>query len=150
MELNPFTGKPFFNEVIYYHKPSKTLLTTDLYWNYPSNDGRTNSFLLKNKNNYNDKKDEEGEDLVLDWELAPSVDKIPFGSKAWKFGMDQIYLPFYKNLMIQKDDASKQKYEKLCHTLLEEWEIETIIPAHGDIIRGKELIRSILKKHLTL
>ena len=144
IELNPFTGKPFFNEVIFYHKPSKSLLTTDLYWNYPSNDGQTNSFLK------NDGDEDGNEDLVLDWELAPSVDKIPFGSKAWKFGMDQIYLPFYKNLMIQKDDISKQKYEKLCHTLLEEWDIETIIPAHGDIIRGKELIRSILKNHLAL
>lgn len=30
-EANPFTGKPFFNEVVFYHAPSKTLLTTDLY-----------------------------------------------------------------------------------------------------------------------
>lgn len=35
-ELNPFTGKPFFNEVVFYHKASKALLITDLFWNYPS------------------------------------------------------------------------------------------------------------------
>jgi hypothetical protein len=29
-------GKPFFNEVIFVHKPSKTLLCTDVYWNYPA------------------------------------------------------------------------------------------------------------------
>jgi hypothetical protein len=28
IEKNPFTGKPFFNEVIFYHAPSKTLITT--------------------------------------------------------------------------------------------------------------------------
>lgn len=34
-ETNPVTQKPFFNEVIFYHRPSKALLTTDIYWNYP-------------------------------------------------------------------------------------------------------------------
>lgn len=36
-EANPFTGKPFFNEVLLHHKPSRALLTTDFYWNYPPN-----------------------------------------------------------------------------------------------------------------
>ena len=34
-EINPFTGRPFFNEVVFFHKPSKSLLVTDIYWNYP-------------------------------------------------------------------------------------------------------------------
>ena len=145
MELNPFTNKPFFNEVIYYHVPSKTLLTTDLYWNYPTNDGRTNSFLLKRQGDEKQQQnDEQNEELVLDWELAPSVESIPLGSKLWKFGMDQIYKPFYKNLMIQ----DKKKYETMCNTILNEWDIETVIPAHGDILHGKDIIRSILTKHL--
>jgi hypothetical protein len=41
-EVNQFTGRPFFNEVVFYHAPSKTLLVTDLYWNYPRGDGVTN------------------------------------------------------------------------------------------------------------
>ena len=45
-------------QVIFYHVPSKTLVTTDLFWNYPDSE-------------------------------------VPFGTKLWKFGMDQIYLPFY-------------------------------------------------------
>ena len=45
-------------QVVFFHTPSKMLITTDLFWDYPS------------KN-------------------------VPFGTKAWKFGMDQIYLPFY-------------------------------------------------------
>jgi hypothetical protein len=35
-EHNPFTGKPFFNELLFFHKPSKVLLTTDFFWAYPS------------------------------------------------------------------------------------------------------------------
>lgn len=70
VEVNPFTGKPFFNEVIFYHTPSKALIVTDVYWNYPTSDGVPNSHLG-------------GEE----WELAPSVESIPFGSKLWKFGM---------------------------------------------------------------
>ena len=46
IESNPFTGSAFFNEVVYYHTPSKTLLTTDLYWNYPRGDGVTNGQLV--------------------------------------------------------------------------------------------------------
>mmetsp|Transcript_22568 Transcript_22568/g.29297 ORF Transcript_22568/g.29297 Transcript_22568/m.29297 type:complete len:295 (-) Transcript_22568:233-1117(-) len=37
-EQNPFNGKPFFNEVVFFHRPSKSLLVTDLYWNYPGGD----------------------------------------------------------------------------------------------------------------
>lgn len=70
VEANPFTGKPFFNEVIFFHKSSKTLLTTDLYWNYPTSDGVPNSHLGGSE-----------------WELAPSVQSIPIGSKLWKKGM---------------------------------------------------------------
>lgn len=75
VEVNPFTGRPFFNEVIFYHSPSKTLLTTDLYWNYPRGDGITNGQVadelgdVKNENDYGS------------WELAPNVGQIPLGSK---------------------------------------------------------------------
>jgi len=29
-------GQPFFNEVIFYHRKSKTCFMTDVYWNYPA------------------------------------------------------------------------------------------------------------------
>ena len=38
-ERSPFKllgDRPFFSEVIFCHKPSKVLLTTDLWWNYPN------------------------------------------------------------------------------------------------------------------
>ncbi|KAL3924442.1 MAG: hypothetical protein SGILL_001039 [Bacillariaceae sp.] len=128
MEVNPFTGKAFFNEVIFYHRPSKTLMTTDLFWNYPQSDGVPNSNLQGDK----------------EWELAPTVETIPLGSRLWKQGMDKVFLPFYKNLMVK----NRGYYDEVKKVLLEEWDIETLIPAHGDIIRGKDLIRNVLSKHL--
>ena len=70
IEKTPILNRPFFNEVIFFHAPTKTLLTTDLYWNYPAT-GIPNS--------------EFGRDDS--WELAPALDSIPFGSRMWKFGM---------------------------------------------------------------
>ena len=129
-EVNPFTGKPFFNEVVFYNTLSKTLLTTDLYWNYPAFDGVTNSNL-------------ESIGAAGPWELAPSVDSIPLGSKIWKMGMDQVYRPFFKNLMVK----DKEAYQQIVDTILLKWDVETLIPAHGDLIRGKEVIKQVLKNH---
>lgn len=35
-ERVPVLGQSFFNEVVFLHKPSRTLVVTDLWWNYPS------------------------------------------------------------------------------------------------------------------
>ena len=129
VRVNPFTGKPFFNEVIFYHPASKTMMTTFLFWNYPQPEGVPNSHL-----------DGDGE-----WELAPSVSSVPFGSKLWKKGMDKVYLPFYKTFMVK----DKSYFEEVKKIVLDEWDVETLIPAHGDIIRGKERIRKELSKHLS-
>ena len=51
-------------QVVFVHKPSGTLIATDLVWNYPGSG-------------------------------------TPRGTKAWKFGMDRVYLPFYKKFMIK-------------------------------------------------
>jgi hypothetical protein len=39
-ERNPFTGRPFFNELLFWHRPSRTALATDFAWNYPDEAGR--------------------------------------------------------------------------------------------------------------
>lgn len=130
-QVNPFTGEPFFNEVIFYHKPSKSLLTTDVYWNYPQKDGVPNSHLLSNNG---------------DNGLAPSVESIPIGSRLWKFGMDKIYLPFYKKLMIK----NRNYYDEVVKIVLDEWEVHTLIPCHGDIIRGNAVIREELARHFNI
>ena len=142
-EVNPFTGKSFFNEVIFYHSPSKTLFVTDIYWNYPNLDGITNSQIWDELPSVDVQT--RNEDFGT-WELAPSVDKVPFGSTAWKFGMDKIYYPFYMNLMIAKD--KRQAFNDIGRFITGNgWEVETIIPCHGDIIRGKAVCKQVLEKH---
>ncbi|KAL3801658.1 hypothetical protein HJC23_013163 [Cyclotella cryptica] len=145
VEVNPFTGRPFFNEVIFYHPRSKTLLVTDLYWNYPRGDGVTNAQVT----------DEIGVDVddFGVWELAPSVGEIPLGSRAWKVGMDKLFRPFYNNFMIKSEQRDKfQQIARFvtCGDSSGGWEVETIIPAHGDIVRGKELCRKVLERHFNI
>jgi hypothetical protein len=36
-------------------------------------------------------------------------------------------------------------FREICEFLSSAWEIETVIPAHGDIIRGKTLIRIVFQ-----
>ena len=45
-------------QVVFFHRPSRMLITTDLFWDYPGHG-------------------------------------VPWGTKAWKFGMDRVYAPFY-------------------------------------------------------
>jgi Domain of unknown function (DUF4336) len=129
VEVNPFTGKSFFNEVIYYHRDSKTLIVTDLYWNYPA------SVVPNSEHGANDA-----------WELAPTVDEIPLGSRLWKFGMDQVYAPFYSNFMVQ----DKAEYKSIVDHIVNVWDIEMVVPAHGDILRGKDFVRKVLSRHFGL
>lgn len=125
-EVNPFTGRPFFNEVVYYHTPSKALLVTDFYWNYPAS-GIPNSQYGRNDA----------------WELAPPVSDVPFGTRLWKTGMDKVYGPFFRNFMVQRPDA----YRDTVQHILNQWDVELIIPAHGDLLRGKDFIRTVLTEH---
>jgi hypothetical protein len=104
------------------------LITTDVYWNYPQKDGIPNSHLEGSNDDHG---------------LAPTVGSIPLGTRLWKFGMDKIYLPFYKRLMIN----DKQRYEDVVTMIVDEWETETSIPCHGDVIRGREKIREVLTRH---
>jgi hypothetical protein len=54
--------------------------------------------------------------------------------------MDKVYAPFFNNFMVTDATA----YRDICHHILNVWDVETVIPAHGDILRGKDLIRSVL------
>lgn len=104
-EHNPFTRTPFFNEVVFLHKPSGTLICTDLFWNYPSSG-------------------------------------VPLGTSLWKFGMDRVYLPFYRGPMI-RDRAA---FERAAETLMSAWEWDAILPCHGTFLAsgGKETLRAHL------
>jgi hypothetical protein len=80
----PVLQKPYFNEVIFFHVPTATLIITDLLWNYPDSTVPNAEF------GRNDT-----------WELAPIVSEVPLASRIWKVGMDRIYYPFYKSFMVR-------------------------------------------------
>jgi glutaredoxin len=96
-EHNPFTRSPFFNEVVFVHLPTKTLIVTDLFWNYP-------------------------------------ID-APAGTRAWKWGMDEVYLPFYKQFMICDRSRFKTAVDRIVA-----WDFDSVLPCHGTYIAqgGKE------------
>ena len=73
--------------------------------------------------------------------------EVPFGTRLWKFGMDKVYLPFYKNFMVGKRGDRRDRY-KTCVNKVLEWEMNCIIPCHGDVIKGSpDFCRNILYDH---
>ena len=68
--------------------------------------------------------------------------------------MDKLFYPFYMDLMVKPDkrDTFKGIARFITCGSSEDgaWEVETIIPAHGDIVRGKELCRKVLEKHFNV
>jgi hypothetical protein len=66
--------------------------------------------------------------------------------------MDKVYRPFYLNFMIKND--KRDEFRKIASFICGEgdnaWDVETIIPAHGDVVRGSSLTKLVLKKHFNL
>ena len=140
-EVNPFTGKPFFNEINLIHKQSNALIVADSYWNYPRGDA-PNHFGIEGTGEVHQcskvpLKSTLGENL----RRLPRV-PVPLGTRLWKFGMDQVYLPFYRRAMIR----DRNRYQQLASAVIEA-NVEVIIPCHGDVIRGRKLSKSLLNDH---
>ena len=141
-EVNPFTNKAFFNEIVLFHIKSKSIIMTDTFWNYPSSPVPNYSGIQGTGSLHSCSK----VPIEFTGDILPPI-KVPFGTKMWKFGMDKIFLPFYKKLMVgKKGSERRRKYEIAVGKILA-WEPELIIPCHGDVIRGKELCREVLEKH---
>ena len=111
-ERAPVIDEPFFNEVVFYHKPTKSLMVTDVFWNYPG--GAT----------------------------IDGID-VPLGTKAWKFGMDKVYAPFYRKIMI----VDEAKYAETVRLVTETWAWDIVVPCHGPIVRGG-IAREAVREHL--
>lgn len=44
----------------------------------------------------------------------------------------------------------KDEYRAIANHIVNVWEPEMVIPAHGDILRGKDFIKNVLTKHFQL
>lgn len=143
-ELNPFTGRPFFNEVVFHHPKSNALLITDAYWNYPWSE-RPNYDLVSGTGMEHACPKVPLPAATRAGPFAPSV-PMPSGSRLWKVGMDKVYLPFYKRLMVGSSGERRDRYlERVARMLA--WEVECIVPCHGDVVRGRDLCRRVLQSH---
>jgi len=73
----------------------------------------------------------------------PGGGDVPLGTRAWKFGMDVVYLPFYKRAMV--DDANKYEatVERVCA-----WDFEAMLPCHGSFVPSGA--KRVVRKHLAL
>ena len=94
---------------MFVHKPSRVLFVTDVFWNYP--DG---------KDGKNGK------------------ETLPLGTKAWKFGMDRVYLPFYRKAMVT--DATRFAAKR--DALIGGDAFDAVLPCHGAFVAsgGAKLI----------
>jgi hypothetical protein len=119
-EVNPFTGKPFFNEIVFFHKPSGCVFMADVFWNYPTTS-------IPNYANIEGTGTVHSCSKVLITEFTLPEVQVPFGTKAWKFGMDKVYLPFYKRFMVGKVGPRRQKYDDAVSKVLQ-WPIKVIAP----------------------
>lgn len=60
--------------------------------------------------------------------------------------MDKVYHPFYNKFML----TDKSEYRAIADHILNVWDVETVIPAHGDILRGKDFVRYVLTRYFQL
>jgi len=166
-ELNPFTGNAFFNEIVFFHKPTQTLFMSDVYWNYPSDAFPNHRELMEKEGTYvqhecskvplpaasstdTDTDTDSGSGEVTTTSTPtgsstvciPGV-KVPLGTKLWKLGMDRVYKPFYQRFMVGKHGDRRDRYNQAVERMLQ-WEVCTIVPCHGDVIRGRETCRRVL------
>ena len=96
-EINPATNRPFFNEVVWFHVKSKSMFCSDIYWNYPSS-SLPNYYGIEGTGDIHQCPKMPVLTAPTNGQL-PEV-KVPFGTKLWKVGMDKVYLPFYKRIMV--------------------------------------------------
>ena len=125
-ERGPFMGgKQFFSEVVFHHRPSRTLLVTDLWWNYPSSSSATLSGRAGNGRGQDDEATE-----------------VPTSTRLWKFGMDAIYRPFYNSFM----QGDRSAFDARLDTILG-WDWDRMVSCHGEPIAGPNAKRA-LARHL--
>lgn len=69
-------GCSFFDETVFVHRPSNTLLCCDLWWNYPNADVARSSNI-----------------------------EVPVPTRLWSFAMNRLYAPFYNNIFVRDRTA---------------------------------------------
>ena len=64
--------------------------------------------------------------------------------------MDKLFAPFYMNFMVKDHVKDQPRIQEIAKYILEEWNPTTVIPVHGDVIRGRTLIQNVLWSHFCM
>ena len=81
-------------------------------------------------------------DLWWNYPSLAMAEEVPTSTRLWKFGMDQIYRPFY-NAFMAGDDST---FNKRLDTILSfDWDL--MVPCHGEPIAGADA-KPTLERHL--
>mmetsp|Transcript_29165 Transcript_29165/g.93361 ORF Transcript_29165/g.93361 Transcript_29165/m.93361 type:complete len:188 (-) Transcript_29165:157-720(-) len=68
-------------------------------------------------------------DFWWNWPDKADYPDLPLGTRLWRFGMDQIYLPFYKRFMVTDKERLEERMQQV-----EAWDFDTILPCHGFVL----------------
>ena len=67
---------------------------------------------------------------------------LPAATRAWKFGMDKVYLPFYRAFMVR----DRARFEERARRVIA-WEFDSLLPCHGTFVDGRG--KRALREHLS-
>ena len=117
-------SSPCCEQVLFCHRPSRSLFVTDLWWNYPSA-AMADAAMLGGAA-----------------KGAEDGSAVPASTRLWKFGMDQIYKPFYNSFMAGDPAVFNARLDTV---LSFDWDL--LVPCHGEPIAGPTA-KPTLERHL--
>ena len=140
-----------------YHESSKTLLCGQAWWNFPK----------RQRPNMEDEAGAEGTGFVWEcskvpvpYDLLPDV-KASKRTRLWAVAKNAVVWPIRRSLMSQgglniggwvlwtggrPPSRALRIYREQVDAVLA-WDFETLVPAHGDVLRGKVACREAIEKH---
>ena len=143
---------------LFFHPASKTLLCGQAWWNWPT----------APRPRFEGESGAEGTGLVHQCSKVPieGEDALPSvppsrRTKAWAALKNRVFWPVRRSLLSQgglnlggwvlwtggrPPGRAQRIYREQIEAVLA-WEPEVLVPAHGDIVRGKEACRQLLEAH---
>ena len=111
-------------ELVYFHKASRSLVQADLLYNFPFREQYSKTATDPSKGGFANR--------AMSW--------------AWK--KRRGWLPYDEGIVF---NAENEAWTRSMRRIYHEWDFDRIIPCHGDVIEtnGKELFRSVFKKWLS-
>lgn len=111
-------------ELVYFHKPSRSLVQADLLYNFPLREQYSKTAIDSSKGQFANR------------------------AMAWNFKQRRGWLPWDEGKIFNTENEA---WTRSLRRMYNEWDFDRIIPCHGDVIEtdGKDQFRSAFKKWLS-